>query len=119
MISYHNSRTSYIILLERGLGGVMRCVLCFSKLLGHRIGHTCVYKIYTYKKKMLGGHKLCTSCTSLDTFCPEGAIKPEVCSIEKFCDGESRQDRPEKPYDVQIQLIENRNTIKVRFTYLF
>ena len=36
------------ILLERGLGGVMRCVLCFSKLLGHRIGHTCLYKIYIY-----------------------------------------------------------------------
>ena len=37
------------ILLERGLGGVMRCVVCFSKLLGHRIGHTCVIKfIYLY-----------------------------------------------------------------------
>ena len=41
------------ILLERGLGGVMRCVLCFSKLLGHRIGHTCVYKIYIFILSMI------------------------------------------------------------------
>ena len=67
----------------------------------------------------LGGHQVCTPCTTLDTFCPEGAIKPEQCSIDKFCDGKSRQDRPGKPFDVEIELIENRNAMKVYFVIIF
>eukprot|EP00948_MAST-09A_sp_MAST-9A-sp1_P004305 g4305.t1 len=60
-----------------------------------------------------GGHQDCIECRELGTYCPSGAIKPELCGIDKFCDGKTMRDRPQKPTDVAVQSVPNRNAMNV------
>eukprot|EP00948_MAST-09A_sp_MAST-9A-sp1_P003899 g3899.t1 len=60
-----------------------------------------------------GGHQRCTECHTPGTYCPPGAIKPELCSIDKFCDGQTIRDRPPRPTDIVLQNIPDTNAINV------
>eukprot|EP00948_MAST-09A_sp_MAST-9A-sp1_P004214 g4214.t1 len=61
----------------------------------------------------VGGHSTCTECKLFGTFCPAGAIKPELCSSDKFCNGGTMLDRPSKPTDVIVQRVRSINAINV------
>eukprot|EP00948_MAST-09A_sp_MAST-9A-sp1_P001695 g1695.t1 len=60
-----------------------------------------------------GGHQSCSMCSTSGTFCPAGAIKPELCSPDKFCNGQTMQNRPAKPTDVAVTTIPSLNAINI------
>eukprot|EP00948_MAST-09A_sp_MAST-9A-sp1_P001445 g1445.t1 len=98
--------------------GSIRCQKCAGGFKGIRAGATSLEDgcekcpVGKYSNDT-GGHRFCTECTILGTYCPAGAIKPELCGVDKYCNGKMMVDRPSKPTDVTITRIGSTNAINV------
>eukprot|EP00948_MAST-09A_sp_MAST-9A-sp1_P000837 g837.t1 len=98
--------------------GSVRCLLCPGGTRGTQMAATsledgCLECEQGKFSNDTGGHEYCTECNIPGTYCPAGATKPELCSPDKFCDGQTIQDRPRKPKDIVVQNIPNTNAINV------
>ena len=60
-----------------------------------------------------GGHPACTVCATIGFFCPNGAIKEEPCKANEYCNGGTKQLRPEKPSEVTTEKVPRRNVMNV------
>ena len=58
-----------------------------------------------------GGHITCTKCKREGYFCPEGAIKEELCTLDEYCDGKTKQKRPNKPVNIIVKKKQDENAI--------